>query len=149
MIEIWNSCFGLLSSRNFATMAMWRNDFSSLYSWIQYDVWNLTLKRRLSCYNLTFLTSFTFRQSVWARCIASEWELLFRVGKVLWFVQIHRINLSAAEPKMHNRESAVSHFLSAERHFVVVFFIAFTDNNFCSLVDCEWYLSCCKVITRS
>lgn len=35
--EVWNSvnplfnwCSGLLSSRNFASMAMWRNDFSSL-----------------------------------------------------------------------------------------------------------------------
>ena len=35
--EVWNSAnllfkwiFGLLSSKNFATMAMWRNDFSSL-----------------------------------------------------------------------------------------------------------------------
>ena len=37
--EVWNSVnplfkwrFGLLSSKNFATMATWRNDFSSLFS---------------------------------------------------------------------------------------------------------------------
>ena len=39
--EVWNSAnrllsdfIGLLSSKNFATMATWRNDFSSLYSLI-------------------------------------------------------------------------------------------------------------------
>ena len=29
-IHFLNDAFGLLSSRNFATMAMWHNDFSSL-----------------------------------------------------------------------------------------------------------------------
>ena len=29
-IHFFRNVFGLLSSRNFATMAMWRNDFSSL-----------------------------------------------------------------------------------------------------------------------
>ena len=41
--EIWNSAnrllsdfIGLLSSKNFATMVMWRNDFSSLLKYIFY-----------------------------------------------------------------------------------------------------------------
>ena len=38
--EVWNSanplfkwCFQFVVTRNFATMAMWQNDFSSLLSW--------------------------------------------------------------------------------------------------------------------
>ena len=32
-IHFLSDVFSLLSSRNFATMAMWQNDFSSLLSW--------------------------------------------------------------------------------------------------------------------
>ena len=33
--SLLSDVFGLLSSRNFATMATWRNDFSSLLAWPQ------------------------------------------------------------------------------------------------------------------
>ena len=57
--EVWNSvnplfkrCFGLLSSKNFATMATWRNDFSSLYTrnlkYIHYSIYKI---KCLKCYN--------------------------------------------------------------------------------------------------
>ena len=47
--EVWNSvnplfnwCFGLLSSRNFASMATWRNDFSSLLAfWVVLRFWHV------------------------------------------------------------------------------------------------------------
>ena len=47
--EVWNSvnplfnwCSGLLSSRNFASMATWRNDFSSLLAfWVVLRFWHV------------------------------------------------------------------------------------------------------------
>ena len=47
--EVWNSvnplfnwCFGLLSSRNFASMATWRNDFLSLLAfWVVLRFWHV------------------------------------------------------------------------------------------------------------
>lgn len=63
-------------------------------------------------------------QSVWTPTLYCLWmRILFRVSKVSWLVQIHGIDLSAAEPKMHNRGSAVNHFLSAKRQFFVFFLL--------------------------
>ena len=78
-------------------------------------------------------------QSVWTPTLYCFWmRILFRVSKVSWLVQIHRIDLAAAEPKMHNRGSAVNHFLSANPIFflllIIIFVRCLTVNGTCRVV---------------
>ena len=86
---------------------------------------------------------YVHEQSVWTPTLYCFWmRILFRVSKVSWLVQIHRIDLSAAEPKMHNRGSAVNHFLSAKRQFffwlfslqIIIFVRWLTVNGTCRVV---------------